>query len=89
MSRTHKGEGVARIPDKGNIKVRILRSRSFETIRGGGGKKGKINIGESVSANLRGGCTQTRDEFQTHLSNGGEGLPSQLRKKPTIEDANI
>lgn len=64
-----KGKAKARIPDKGNINVRILRSRSFETIRGG-----KINIGEgNVSANLRGGCTQTHDEFQTHLLKGEQG----------------
>lgn len=37
----HKGEGESSVfPDKGNINARILRSRSFETIRGG-----KINIG--------------------------------------------
>lgn len=49
----HKGEGESSVfPDKGNINARILRSRSFETIRGG-----KINIGGErrrgdVSANL-------------------------------------
>lgn len=48
----HKGEGESSdFPDKGDINVRILRSGSFETIRGG-----KINIGGgkggNISANL-------------------------------------
>ena len=44
-------EGVARISDKGNIKVGILRCRSFET----NDPPGKINIRKSVAANLRSG----------------------------------
>lgn len=73
----HKGEGESSVfPDKGNINARILRSRSFETIRGG-----KILGGEEEGGRFckssGGGRTQTHDEFQTHLK--GEDERNLLR----------